>query len=455
MGLVSSTLSVHDDGALPIAESVPCLVRVLQCDAPLEPSERLLLGRFETVTFGRGDRTANVATGSALDLKLADERMSTVHSRLTLAGGTAILEDAGSKNGTVVNGQPCSRSELADGDVIEMGHTFFVYRARVSPELPGGPARMGVPLLATFVGSFARQLEMLARVAPSGLPVIALGETGTGKEVLARGVHAASGRTGAFIAVNCGAIPATLVESELFGSKKGAFTGAVADRPGLVRSADGGTLFLDEIAELPLPAQVALLRVIQEREVMAVGDARATPVDVRIIAATHQPLDRLADSGEFRADLYGRLSGMTVRLPALRDRRDDFGLILANVLAALGSPYPVRFTRRAARALFAYAFPRNIRELEKVIGLAATVAGDAEIDLAHLPDEIVAAPAKAAERAAAPDLTDEARKAMLIQLLTTHRGRISAVARAMGKARMQIHRWIERYGIDLELYRRT
>jgi DNA-binding NtrC family response regulator len=287
------------------------------------------------------------------------------------------------------------------------------------------------------------------------LPIVVLGETGTGKEVIARAAHASSNRSGPFIAVNCGAIPANLVESELFGSRKGSFTGALTDRAGLVRAADGGTLFLDEIAELPLPAQVALLRVIQEREVTAVGEVKPTSVDVRIIAATHQSLDRLADTGEFRSDLYARLSGLTIKLPALRDRREDLGLVIANVVPRVVADRAIRFSRRAARALFAYGFPRNIRELEKVLGLAATVAGKAEIDLVHFPDELQAPPKPSdAGRGAEPSVTDEARKAMLIQLLTVHRGQISAVARAMGKARMQIHRWIERFGIDLETYRR-
>jgi len=451
---VSSTLSVHDDSGPSIDEAAPCLVRAFRCDRPLDPPERVILDRVGEVTIGRGDVHAQRRAGGRLEIDLADERMSTSHARLICSDASVEIEDVGSKNGTLVNGLPCSRRELADGDVIEMGHTFFVFRRHVARGLGSEPTRGSTSLLATFVHALARQLDTLARVAPSTLPIVVLGETGTGKEVLARAAHTSSGRAGPFVAVNCGAIPENLVESELFGAKKGAFTGALADRPGLVRAADGGTLFLDEIAELPLPAQVALLRVIQEGEVTAVGDVKPTSVDVRIMAATHQSLDRLADTGEFRTDLYARLSGLTVKLPALRDRRDDLGMIIANVLSKLAASDDVRFTRRAARTLFAYSFPRNIRELEKVLGLAVTVAGDAEIDLSHFPDELQAPAKPAAARPIDPTVTDEARKAMLIQLLTVHRGQISAVARAMGKARMQIHRWIERFGIDLETYRR-
>src|SRR5262249_24796529 len=153
------------------------------------------------------------------------------------------------------------------------------------------------------------QLAALARIASMPIPVLLLGESGTGKEVLARAVHTLSGRSGAFVAVNCGGLSASLIESQLFGHVKGSFTGAGRDEPGLVRAADRGTLFLDEIGDLPLAAQAALLRVLQEREVVPVGGARPVAVDLRVVAATHRPLEKMAAKGDFRADLLARLSG--------------------------------------------------------------------------------------------------------------------------------------------------
>jgi transcriptional regulator with GAF, ATPase, and Fis domain len=314
--------------------------------------------------------------------------------------------------------------------------------------------------LTTFVPNLARQYESLARIAKSNVPVVVLGETGTGKEVVARATHRLSERSGAFLALNCGAIPGNLIESELFGMRRGAFSGAVEDRPGLIRSADGGTLFLDEIGELPSSAQIALLRVLQEQEVLPVGGTRAVPVDVRIVAATHRPLDRLVDSASFRADLFARLGGLTIRLPALRERREDLGLVIAGLIKRIArSPERVQLSRQVGRALLSYPFPRNIRELEKSLGLAIAIAtshGDTcRVELEHLPEEL-RAPPPLSVNVAPPNKSneDEERRADLIALLTQHHGRIAEVARAMGKARMQIHRWIQRYGIDVETFRK-
>src|SRR5437588_230906 len=171
--------------------------------------------------------------------------------------------------------------------------------------------------------------------ARARIPVLLLGETGTGKELIARAVHDLSGRTGPFLAVNCGALPETLVESELFGYRKGAFSGAYEDRPGLVRSSDKGTLLLDEIGSLPLPAQAALLRVLQEEEVVPVGATRPLRVNLRVVAATHEDLGVLASQELFRADLLARLSGFTLDLPPVRERREDVGLFLTSLLRKL------------------------------------------------------------------------------------------------------------------------
>jgi DNA-binding NtrC family response regulator len=230
-------------------------------------------------------------------------------------------------------------------------------------------------------------LRYIERLAPSDAPVLINGETGTGKELVARHIHQLSGRKGPFLAVNCGAITENLAESELFGHEAGAFTGAAGRREGWFESAQGGTLFLDEIGDLPLSLQVKLLRVVQEREVVRVGSRRTIPIDVRLITATHVDLDQAVAAGRFRSDLRYRLNIAQLRLPPLRERRTEI-LPLAGHFIGLyaqrmkaGAP---SLSREAERILLEYAWPGNIRELENVIHFALLVAPDGEIRSEHL-----------------------------------------------------------------------
>src|SRR5262249_35597906 len=242
----------------------------------------------------------------------------------------------------------------------------------------------------------------------------------------------------------------------LFGSRKGAFSGAIEDRPGLIRSAQGGTLFLDEIGDLPLPAQAALLRVLQEREVMPVGGTRPQPVDVRVCAATHRDLAKMARENAFRVDLLSRIAGYTVYLPALRERREDMGLIVAALLRRLApeSAERITFSSDAARTLLQRSWPLNVRELEKRLKVALALAGDLKIKHEHLEASALrdAAPPPWSTRVRlGPE--DEERRARLLALLTEHRGNVSAMARAMGSERFQIRRWLLRYQLRAEDFR--
>lgn len=230
--------------------------------------------------------------------------------------------------------------------------------------------------------------EMIARVARSQAPVHISGESGTGKELVARLIHESSPRQGSpFVPVNCGAIPTELMESELFGHKRGSFTGAVADKKGLVQSAEGGTLFLDEVADLPLHMQVKLLRLLQEKTVRPIGEAREEAVDVRILSATHKNLSHLVAEGRFREDLFYRIDVIELRVPSLRERGEDIPDLAETILARLGRRMrvePSRLSAAALQALQAYAFPGNVRELENILERALTLATGGEIGVEHI-----------------------------------------------------------------------
>jgi two-component system response regulator PilR (NtrC family) len=228
----------------------------------------------------------------------------------------------------------------------------------------------------------------IAKVARSQAPVYILGESGVGKELVARTIHAQSARApGAFVPVNCGAIPSELMESEFFGHKKGSFSGAHADKPGLFQAAHGGTLFLDEVAELPLQMQVKLLRAIQEKSIRPVGAATEVPVDVRILSATHKDLGELVEDGRFRHDLYYRINVIELRVPPLRERRSDLPALAASILARLarthGRPTPL-LAPSALDALAQYHFPGNVRELENILERALALAEEDRIGASDL-----------------------------------------------------------------------
>lgn len=273
------------------------------------------------------------------------------------------------------------------------------------------------------------------------------GESGTGKELAARAVHALSGRTGRFVAVNCGALAQNLVEAELFGHVKGAYTGAAEERPGFVRAADGGTLFLDEIAELPQQTQATLLRVLQEREVVPVGSDRPIKVDIRVITASLKHLDDEVAAGRFREDLRARLLGVRVALPPLRERREDLGWLIATLLQGLQRSSEVTFAADAIAPLYQYEWPLNIRELERA--LAAASLGRI-VQVQDLPASIRQAGAD--EHRSEQPLTSQeiALKHQLVASIRMHNGNLAAVARQLGKDRKQIQRWVKRFGLSRE-----
>jgi DNA-binding NtrC family response regulator len=406
----------------------------------------MLLRGLDRVAIGRGpERVTHMLSDDVLRINLPDGRVSVEHAHLQRALGSWTIADAGSKNGIFVNGQRLDRHTLADGDWIEIGHTFLRFRDLVDAAGDSEASDEGAPGARTLVPAFQSELDKVSQVAARSVSVLLRGETGSGKEVIARRLHALSRRPGSFVAVNCGAIPSSLVEATLFGHRKGAFSGALVDRPGVVVSADGGTLLLDEIGDLPLAQQAALLRVVQEKEVVPVGDSRPRKVDVRFVAATHHDLDALVHMERFRGDLLARLSGVRITLPPLRERIEDLGILVAAILATAGAR-TCTFARDAAWALCRHPWPFNVRELDQALNAALALAPSGKIELAHLPAAVRELPAVAVDR-------DQARREEFLAFMREHRGNLAGVARAMKTSRTQVHRLLERYGIDPSAYR--
>jgi DNA-binding NtrC family response regulator len=444
------------------AAAWPYLFLVSRCDAPLEPGARFALRGVDAAVIGRASalHSAQGSDGGARVLRIGvpDARMSTVHARIESVLGTWTVTDAQSKNGTIVDGVRTVRTQLQDGSILELGHSFFMFREALPPAEPAfldarelRPAAAG---MATLSPGFSADLSRLASYARARVPVLLQGETGTGKELMASAIHELSARPGPFVAVNCGALPAHLVEAELFGSRKGAYTGSAEDRPGFVRSSDRGTLLLDEIGDLPLSAQAALLRVLQEEEVVPVGASRPVKIDLRVVSATHRNLKALAEEERFRADLLARLDGATVVLPPLRERREDLGIVLGALLRKIAGERAasVRFTSEALGALLRHGWPLNVRELQKSLAGALALADDGHIELHHLP-ESVRAPREVKPAAAPVREEDRQLREDLVARLRESHGNVTATAKAMNKARVQIQRWLRRFGIDPASFR--
>jgi DNA-binding NtrC family response regulator len=437
-----------------INREAPSLIVICEYGRLTAPALRVALGDLQEVALGRGSQRSLGRQETTATLSVPDHGISRKHLVVRRKPDGWEVTDVGSKNGIVVNGEPVESTSLADGDMIEAGGTLLMYRET------GGSTDRDLATESTTPDAFRtvnseleHRVHQLDKIAPTKAAVLIRGETGTGKELIASAIHAGSGRRGPFVAINCGALQRNLIESELFGHERGAFSGANETRAGLVRSAHGGTLFLDEVAELPEESQVTLLRVLQEGEVRPLGASKAVKVDIRVIAATHQDLTTRRADGRFRHDLYARLASFEMVLPALRERLEDLGTLIAAILPRV-APEPERITlhRSAAHALFRYPWPLNIRELEQALLTATALTDTGEIHLEHLSEAIRTYQPGPAVTAALPE--DQALGELLIKLLREHRGNVGAVGRAMGKAPMQIRRWCHRFQIELSQFRK-
>ena len=324
-------------------------------------------------------------------------------------------------------------------------------------------ASLRAPRLLGGSAAMEQVREMIGRVARSQAPVHICGESGTGKELVARMIHESGARRdGPFVAVNCGAIPTELMESELFGHKRGSFTGAVADKKGLVQSAEGGTLFLDEVADLPLHMQVKLLRLVQEKTVRPVGEAREQTVDIRILSATHKNLADLVAQGLFREDLFYRINVIELRVPALRERSGDIREIADAILGRLArratGPAP-GISDEAVQMLEAYPFPGNVRELENVLERALTLSTGAVITPEHIRLRMASrsptaeAPAPAPAAASAGDTAlgsqlESIEREAIIKALEKTRYNKTAAAKLLGMSFRALRYRIKKLGIE-------
>jgi transcriptional regulator with GAF, ATPase, and Fis domain len=397
--------------------------------------------------------------------EIADASVSRKHFAVEwdAASGFHTGVDLGSSNGSFVDAvRAVSRLPLADGSVIRLGPSVVgVYQ---SPAAEDGddsilPSREAIPGQAPSTRALRASV---ARVARDPSPALLIGETGTGKEHIAEEIHRLSGRKGDLVAVNCAALTPALIESQLFGHVRGAFTGAQEAQPGLFREADRGTLFLDEIGELPLELQPKLLRAIQEREIRPVGSSRAISVDVRVIAATNRNLARQVDDGSFRRDLYGRLSLWEVTVPPLRRRRGDLFLWIERLrrrwLSERSRPAPERdwvFEASAAEALLRREWRDNLRGADRLVhALAGAEPLRDPITFSSLPSwlwEPAVTTAAGEQTTPVPTAAVPARppptREELIEVLGNHDGSVRATARYYGRDRRQIYRWMEAFNL--------
>ena len=434
-------------------------------DPTAEPLSRAT-GLWCVVSASAGVRSVPISETGALtigrsdtcDIVVADESASRRHAILR----ARTIEDLGSRNGTVVAGRrllPGESVPIDVGVVIEIGTAMLLIH-RGPPVIEPGPPTVGGPVIVD--PTMQRLYAMLDVVAPSTLPVLLLGETGTGKEVFASELHGRSARRKQpFLRLNCASLSGSLLESELFGYERGAFTGATQAKPGLFEAGHGGTVFLDEVGELPLETQAKLLRVLDGGEVLRLGSVKPKMVDVRWVAATNRDLGVLAQAGSFRSDLFYRLNGISITIPPLRRRSNDI------------LPLAERFTREASlregraamrlsdvtrQALLAYPWPGNVRELKSVIDRAVVLAAGPSTGGAILPDHLLlpmhpmSAPEPSPMASILPPLPPDAtgtplEREQLLEALQRTGGNQTEAAKLLGVARRTLINRMEKYGL--------
>jgi transcriptional regulator with GAF, ATPase, and Fis domain len=400
-----------------------------------------------------------IGRGADADITIAKSSLSRAHARIT-TGSTTRIEDLGSANGTRIGGVPLAPGApvvVGIGEPIELGDVIVVLQpapghaaaARVEEKTPRAA---GVVVASEAMKALYRLAD---RVAAGTLSVLVTGETGAGKEVVARYVHDASPRRAAtFLVVNCAALPEQLLESELFGHEKGAFTGSASAKPGLLEVADGGTVFFDEIGEMALPLQAKILRVLEDKQVQRLGGTRPKAIDVRFVSATNRDLEAAAAEGRFRSDLYYRLNGVTLRVPPLRERPDEVlplaQRMIERACAELGQAAIPALSEGARELLVRHAWPGNVRELKSAIDRAVLVCERGMVLPEHLPEALRRGPT--APRASVPPTPadedgGELTRERIVQALEACAGNQTRAAEMLGVTRRVLLRRLDHFGI--------
>jgi transcriptional regulator with GAF, ATPase, and Fis domain len=396
---------------------------------------------------------ARIGTGESCALRLKDPTVSRLHCALEVGRNAVRVVDSGSKNGTFVDGVRARDADITSGSTLKLGGTS------IGIDLDDDSIRVPLSDKASLGRIIGESIEMrrlyaiLERVAPTEATVLIQGETGTGKEVVAQSLHELSKRAaGPFVAVDCGSITESLIESELFGHVKGSFSGAIGNRAGLFEEADGGTIFLDEIGELPASLQPKLLRVLESREVRRVGSNAPKKIDVRVVAATNRDLASSVNEGTFREDLYFRLAVVPVRLPPLRARRDDIPALVQHFYERIlgrGEVAP----KELVASLVTRAWPGNVRELRNVVERSVSLGWKGNPDQAPAPKSVLPAglaslvPVDLALKEARQAWTEQFENVYVRALLERTDGNVSRAAEAAGVNRRFLQRMMARLGI--------
>ena len=429
--------------------------------------ERTLRGAgYAVQSAPSGEEGFEMAKGGAYDVILSDMRMPgisgldilrqlrelRVDSAFIIMTGFGTVDTAveAMKLGAVDFVQkPFFRDELlmrvrSATDRRQLARQVDLLQRQVDP-----PASVG-----SLIGSSPSMLrvkDLIARAGAAPGTVLITGETGTGKELVARAIHAASSRASKpFVALNCAALTESLLENELFGHARGAFTGAAAARPGLIEHAHGGTLFLDEIGTMPRTLQAKLLRSLESGEVRRIGENETRQVDVRFLAATNLDIQGAIDRGDFRSDLFYRLNVHRIHLPPLRERGDDIRLLIQHFISRFGGAAVTGTTPAAASALVAYQYPGNVRQLQHIVQRAVVVARGELIDLDDLPEEVLAirATTAASQEGSVAAARERAEREMIIAALARNNGEVSSAAREMQVSRTTMWRLMKKHGIS-------
>jgi two-component system, NtrC family, response regulator GlrR len=400
-----------------------------------------------------GDAPLVVGSDVDCDVVLADRRVSRRHCRISRGVRGVLVEDLSSKNGTTVGGVEVERAWAGANVPVMVGDTRIVVRPLE------GTVLVPLSVETRFGDAIGASLAMralfsrLERAAGAELTVLLLGESGTGKELLAHGIHTTSPRKdGPFVPFDCGAVPAALLEATLFGHVRGAFTGASADKKGVLHDANGGTLFLDEIGELTLDLQPKLLRALESREYRPVGAAGYVPFDARVVAATNRPLRQAVADGLFREDLYYRLAVIEARVPPLRERREDIELLVQRFLESQSPPRSIRDLSSGALAMLeAHDWPGNVRELKNAVSRLLLFPEAGIRSLGELADgdssPRASLPIHLPLREAREEVVATFERAYVVAKLAESGGNVSRAAEAMGVSRQFAHQLMARYDI--------